>query len=101
MAAVHFGPRSAHATRRAFASVGRLSEKKPYAVTRTSTRNTGPRMRKKSFIGQRVYNAVMEDDAPELVPCLTAPLPDAKELLAAFEEADIPAMLTRDACCGK
>src|SRR5687768_15065428 len=36
-----------------------------------------------------------------MVPCLTAPLADAKELLAACEEAEIPAALARDACCGK
>lgn len=36
-----------------------------------------------------------------MVPCLTAPLPEAKELLAACEAADIPAVLARDACCGK
>ncbi len=38
---------------------------------------------------------------PELVPCLTAALPDAKEILAACEEAEIEARLARDACCGK
>ena len=44
----------------------------------------------------------MENEAEaELVPCLTAPLADAKELLAACESADIPAALARDACCGK
>jgi hypothetical protein len=37
----------------------------------------------------------------ELVPCLTAPLPDAKELQAACEAEDIAAFLERDACCGK
>src|SRR5262245_41393887 len=44
----------------------------------------------------------MEGDAePQLVPCVTAPLADAKALLAACEEAEIEAALTRDACCGK
>jgi hypothetical protein len=37
----------------------------------------------------------------ELVPCLTAPLPDAKELQAACEAAEIAAFLERDVCCGK
>jgi hypothetical protein len=44
----------------------------------------------------------MDSDAePELVPCLTAPLADAKEILAACEEAEIDAALARDACCGR
>ena len=46
----------------------------------------------------------MENDAdaePELVPCITATLPDAKEIAAACEEAEIEAMLARAACCGK
>jgi len=38
---------------------------------------------------------------PELVPCVTAPLADAKALLAACAEADIDAALARDACCSK
>jgi hypothetical protein len=38
---------------------------------------------------------------PALVPCLTAPLPDAKELLAACHAADIPAELAADPCCSK
>ena len=42
-----------------------------------------------------------ELDVRELVPCLTAPLPDAKELQAACEEAEIPAFLSRGECCGK
>lgn len=37
----------------------------------------------------------------ELVACLVAPMSDAKELLAACEEAAIEAQLARDACCGK
>ncbi len=38
---------------------------------------------------------------PALVPCLTAPLAEAKELLEACHAADIPAELARDAgCCG-
>ena len=37
---------------------------------------------------------------PELVPCLTAPLADAKEILEACHDADIPAQLARDSCCG-
>jgi hypothetical protein len=41
------------------------------------------------------------EEAPELVPCLTASLGDAKEILAACEEAEIEAALARDACCGK
>lgn len=40
-------------------------------------------------------------DEVALVPCVTAPLADAKELLAACEEAAIEAQLARDACCGK
>src|SRR5687768_9368399 len=47
------------------------------------------------------YNGVMDGDALELVPCLTAPLTDAKEIAAACEEAAIPVMLARDACCGR
>jgi hypothetical protein len=35
---------------------------------------------------------------PELVACLTAPLADAKEILAACDEAEIPATLARQAC---
>jgi hypothetical protein len=42
----------------------------------------------------------VENEA-ELIACLTAPLADAKELLAACESADIPAALARDICCGK
>jgi hypothetical protein len=41
------------------------------------------------------------DGEPELVPCLTAPLGDAKEILAACEEAEIEAALARDVCCGR
>jgi hypothetical protein len=43
------------------------------------------------------------DDAqsPELIACLTTSLPEAKELLEACAEADIPASLARDVCCGK
>jgi hypothetical protein len=37
----------------------------------------------------------------ELVSCLTAPLPDARELQTACAEADIAAYLERGACCGK
>jgi hypothetical protein len=44
---------------------------------------------------------VENEPEAELVPCLTAPLADAKELLAACEDADIPAALSRDKCCGK
>ena len=40
-------------------------------------------------------------DTADLVPCLTAPMADAKELLAACEDAAIEAQLARDACCGK
>ena len=36
----------------------------------------------------------------ELVPCLAAPVADAKELLGACLEADIPAVLDRDDSCG-
>jgi hypothetical protein len=44
----------------------------------------------------------MEGDAePEMVPCVTAPLADAKALLAACEENEIDAALARDACCRK
>jgi hypothetical protein len=37
----------------------------------------------------------------ELVPCLQAPLSDAKELRDACLEADIPVVLDRGGCCGK
>ena len=36
----------------------------------------------------------------EVVPCLQAPLPDAKELRDACLAADIPVLLDRAACCG-
>jgi len=39
--------------------------------------------------------------AAELVACLQAPLPDAKELRDACLAADIPVVLDRGACCGK
>jgi hypothetical protein len=39
------------------------------------------------------------DDA-EVVSCLTAPISDAKEILSACLEEDIPALLDRGACCG-
>lgn len=39
------------------------------------------------------------DDA-EVVPCLTAPIGEAKELLAACLDGDIPALLDRGPCCG-
>ena len=42
-----------------------------------------------------------EDTEIELVPCLTAPLAEAKELLAVCEEAEIEAHLERGVCCGK
>lgn len=48
-----------------------------------------------------VHSIPVDADEMELVPCLTVPLGDAKELLAACEEAEIPAALERDACCGK
>jgi hypothetical protein len=37
----------------------------------------------------------------ELVACLVAPMGDAKEILAACEDAEIDASLARGACCGK
>jgi hypothetical protein len=37
----------------------------------------------------------------ELIACITAPLPDAKEIVAACESADIYAALARAACCGQ
>jgi hypothetical protein len=40
-------------------------------------------------------------DPSELIPCITAPLPDAKEIAAACESAEIFATLARAACCGK
>lgn len=43
----------------------------------------------------------MEDASAELVPCATASVAEAKELLEACEAANIPAALARDACCGK
>jgi hypothetical protein len=42
--------------------------------------------------------AALED--VEVVPCLTAPLSEAKELLEACLDEDIPALLDRGACCG-
>jgi len=39
------------------------------------------------------------DDA-EVVPCMTAPIAEAKELLTACLDHDIPALLDRGACCG-
>ena len=36
----------------------------------------------------------------EVVPCLTAPLLEAKELLQACLDKDIPALLDRGDCCG-
>jgi len=42
-----------------------------------------------------------EQAESELVACLTAPLPEAKELLAACEAAEIEAHLERGVCCGK
>jgi hypothetical protein len=44
---------------------------------------------------------VESDTEAELVPCLTAPLADAKALLAACQEAAIDAAIMRDVCCGK
>jgi hypothetical protein len=41
------------------------------------------------------------DQEPELVPCITAPLSDAKEIAAACEEIEIEALLARADCCGK
>jgi hypothetical protein len=40
------------------------------------------------------------DDEIKLIPCLEAPMSDAKEILAACEDADIEASLARGACCG-
>jgi hypothetical protein len=39
-------------------------------------------------------------DDVEVVPCLTAPISEAKELLTVCLEQDIPALLDRGACCG-
>lgn len=39
-------------------------------------------------------------DDVEVVPCLTAPLGEAKELLEACLQEDIPALLDRGDCCG-
>jgi hypothetical protein len=36
----------------------------------------------------------------EVVPCFAAPIAEAKELLEACLEKDIPALLDRGACCG-
>jgi hypothetical protein len=36
----------------------------------------------------------------DVVPCFTAPLGEAKELLEACLEKEIPALLDRGACCG-
>ena len=43
----------------------------------------------------------VDEAEAELIPCLVANMSDAKELLAACEEAEIEAQLARDACCGK
>ena len=40
-------------------------------------------------------------EEPKLIPCLEAPIADAKEILAACTEADIAASLARGNCCGK
>jgi hypothetical protein len=40
------------------------------------------------------------DDEIKLIPCLEAPMTDAKEILAACADADIEASLARGACCG-
>jgi hypothetical protein len=40
------------------------------------------------------------DDEIKLIPCLEAPMSDAKEILAACADADIDASLARGACCG-
>jgi hypothetical protein len=40
------------------------------------------------------------DAEPKLVPCLEAPIADAKEILAACTDADIDAALARGNCCG-
>jgi hypothetical protein len=37
----------------------------------------------------------------ELVPCLEAPLPEAKQLRDACLQAEIPVLLDRGGCCGK
>jgi hypothetical protein len=37
----------------------------------------------------------------EVVPCLTLDIATAKEVLAAALDADIPAVLEREECCGK
>jgi hypothetical protein len=44
--------------------------------------------------------ALLALDDAEVVPYLAAPLSEAKELLAACLEQDIPALLDRGACCG-
>jgi hypothetical protein len=41
------------------------------------------------------------DNEPELIPCLVAPIADAKEILSACEDADIVAAIARDVCCAK
>jgi hypothetical protein len=46
----------------------------------------------------------VQEDAdlePELIACVTAPLPDAKEILSAAEAAEISAVLARADCCGR
>lgn len=40
------------------------------------------------------------DDDIKLIPCLEAPMSDAKEILEACTEADIVATLARGVCCG-
>ena len=44
--------------------------------------------------------AMLALDDVEVVPCLTAPIAEAKEVLAACLEGDIPAVLDRGPCCG-
>jgi hypothetical protein len=39
-------------------------------------------------------------DDVEVVPCFTAPLSEAKEILEACLSEDIPALLDRGGCCG-
>lgn len=52
------------------------------------------------MVSGRLPGGMDSESEQTLVPCVTAPLPDAKELLALCEEADIPAALARDKCCG-
>lgn len=59
------------------------------------------------WLGPRYDVAMTKDEAlqilsdAEVVPCLTMDVGTAKEVLAATLDADIPAVLEREECCGR